>query len=434
VTADPFPSAGQAFPQLESLFQRAIELDRSERGPFLARSCAGAPELGRHLKALLDAHEALESPSGDGGFLEALDEPRAAALLLDVPPEIEPGSLIGRYRVVRRLGKGGMGVVYLAVDPALDRPVAVKVLPDWLGGDTEASQRLLSEARAAAALDHAHVATIYEVGETGDGRTFMAMAYYPGETLRERLGGAPIPPGVAARIAGQLAEGLAAAHARGIVHRDVKPENVVFGPGDTVRILDFGVAQVAAASPGAVSPGTVSYMSPEQAAGGPVDAQSDLWSLGVVLYEMLAGCRPFQADSRDALLRQIRQQEPPPLREVAPDVPPDLTAVVRRCLEKDPVQRFASASELAAALAKAAGPPPPAGRVQRGLILASAATYLALAWGILAVTTHLATRFFLPAWARDGVVLLLLVGLPVVLATTVATRLGRARPGRAHRL
>ena len=265
------------------------------------------------------------------------------------------GHTLGRYRVAARLGQGGMGVVYRASDERLGREVALKVLSPGLHADPRARQRLLQEARAAAALDHPHVATVYDVGETDDGRLYLAMAYYPGETLAERLSGGPLDADEARSLGAQIARGLEAAHRVGVVHRDVKPANVMVMPeggpdgGPCATVLDFGIAHVpdAALTQAGDSLGTALYMSPEQLRGEPVDARVDVWGLGVVLYQMLAGRRPFDGPYAAAVAYGILHEEPAPLAEARDDLPEGLVEVVGRCLAKDPAERYPSAGALA---------------------------------------------------------------------------------------
>ncbi len=241
-----------------------------------------------------------------------------------------------------------MGTVYRAHDTKLDREVALKFLPPHLSAQREARERLLVEARAAAALDHPNVCSIHEIGETTDGRPFIAMACYEGETLKERLGRGPLAPAEAVSIAMQIARGLGAAHARGIVHRDVKPGNILLGADGTVRLLDFGLAKLAdvtLSGPG-VTPGTIAYMSPEQARGDAVDHRTDLWSLGVVLYEMLTGERPFRGGNDRAVIQAILHAEPEPLRKRTRETPEWLGRIVERLLEKEPERRYGKVDEL----------------------------------------------------------------------------------------
>ncbi len=203
-------------------------------------------------------------------------------------------SQLGPYRIVSQLGQGGMGVVYQAHDPRLDRHVAIKLLPPNLTRDEIAKQRFLQEAKAASALDHPNICTIFEINETGDGQLYLVMARYEGETLKERISKGPLSLNDAIDIATQVGNGLAKAHAAGIVHRDIKPANLMVTADGTVKILDFGLAKLTGTegmTQTGTTVGTVAYMSPEQAKGQEVDHRTDIWSLGVVLYEMLAGQR-----------------------------------------------------------------------------------------------------------------------------------------------
>ncbi len=243
-----------------------------------------------------------------------------------------------------------MGVVYRAEDTRLGRTVALKFLPAALARDPAAKERLLVEARAAATLDHPNVCTVYEVAETADGRPYIALACYDGETLAQRLERGPVPAEEAVRIARGVAAGVAAAHARGIVHRDLKPSNVFLCEDGTPKVLDFGVAKVpgVALTKTGHTAGTVVYGAPEQASGD-ADARSDVWAVGVVLYEMLTGARPFAASYEAAVLYAVLHEDPPPPSTLA-DVPPALDAVVARCLAKDPADRYADAAALGDAL------------------------------------------------------------------------------------
>ena len=242
-----------------------------------------------------------------------------AALLEPVPFEpVRPGmEILGHYQIVHRLGRGGMGVVYSARDLRLERTLALKFLPAHLSADTCAKQRLRVEAQAAAALDHPNICTIHEIGETADGQLFIAMAYYRGETIEARLARGPMPPHEAIAVAIQAAQGLVKAHGHGVVHRDIKPANLMVTTEGALKILDFGIAKVPGvhrSSPGQRI-GTVAYMSPEQVRGEPLDGRTDVWSLGVVLYEMLTGgapvprpwsCRPVAGDPRPSLATGTR--------------------------------------------------------------------------------------------------------------------------------
>jgi TolB-like protein/Tfp pilus assembly protein PilF/predicted Ser/Thr protein kinase len=344
--------------QARELFESARALPPERRDAFLQETVADAA-LRDEVEILLRAHEAVEAGAGER-FLDRLDGERASALLAsaaeeEAEPDTEglcPGELLGRYRIVRRLGHGGMGVVYLAHDERLARPAALKLLPRHLSLDDTPRRRFEEEARAASALDHPHIAAVYEIGEANGGRIFLAMAYYEGETLRQKLERGRLPTAEAVALAIQIGEGLAAAHARGIVHRDIKPANVIVTPEGGARIVDFGIAKIAGSvlTQTGVTLGTVAYMSPEQTRGDKVDALTDLWSLGVLLYEMLTGARPFRAVNEQALIYAIRHDEPEPIRCLRPEVPPTLARIVERCLRKNPAERHAGARALLADL------------------------------------------------------------------------------------
>jgi tetratricopeptide (TPR) repeat protein len=305
---------------------------------------------------------------------------------IDPADDLQPGTTVGSYTIERRIGRGGMGIVYLARDERLDRSVALKLLPAWLGMSEAAERRFVQEAKAASRRDHPNIETIYEIGEAPDGRLFIAMAYYEGETLRERIARGALDLHAVLDLGRQIADGLGAAHAHGIVHRDIKPSNLIVTPDGVAKILDFGAATMASDrrtdAGGAL--GTVAYMSPEQTRGDHVDPRTDIWSLGVVLYEMLAGSRPFQALRRDAVIRRIRNDDPAPLGDLRPGVPEPFARVVHRCLAKDPGARYPDGAELANELRGilergdtgargARSPPELAGRMARPSTRATAA-------------------------------------------------------------
>ena len=257
------------------------------------------------------------------------------------------GRTLGRYRVLAHLGSGGMGEVYQAQDTVLERPVALKFLSNSLVASSGDRDRFLTEARAAAALDHASICAVYEIGEL-EGRLYIAMAYIPGETLREKISRGPLPLAEAFAIASQVADGLAEAHAHGIVHRDIKPENIIITPRGQVKITDFGLAKrpgVTLTQAGATI-GTPAYMSPEQIRGETADQRSDIWSLGVMIYEMLAGCRPFEGEQIAAVLYSIVNEEPQPLASQRPEVTSGIQRLVMRTLVKNREDRLADVSEL----------------------------------------------------------------------------------------
>jgi tetratricopeptide (TPR) repeat protein len=267
------------------------------------------------------------------------------------------GSRVGHYDVLARLGGGGMGVVYSARDTRLGRLAALKFLPPQWSHDETAKQRFLREAQAASATDHPNICTIYDIGATDDGQLFIAMAYCQGETLKQRLERGPLPVEEALDVATQVADGLAKAHAAGVVHRDVKPGNLILTE-DAVKIVDFGLAKFADSLQLTVAQstlGTAAYMSPEQVRGEEADARSDLWALGVVLYEMLAGHVPFRGTYAEAIAYAIRTEAPPSLRANRPEIPEDVEHIVFRALHKDPAIRFQSARDMARALRRTRG-------------------------------------------------------------------------------
>jgi len=273
------------------------------------------------------------------------------------------GRCLGPYELLAPLGEGGMGQVWRALDTRLGREVALKVLPEAFASDPERLRRFQQEARTLAAITHPNLVQVFEAGEW-EGAPYLVMELLEGETLRERMHGKPMPPKRAAELAREVAQGLAAAHEKGILHRDLKPENLFITRDGRVKVLDFGLAKVqplsadsrvetadftaAQSEPGQVL-GTPGYLSPEQVRGGPVDARSDLFSLGVVLWEMVAGGRPFQGDSVIEVMHAILKEEPPGLPE-ALKVPPALAGILHRCLTKAPEGRFHSAFDLAFAL------------------------------------------------------------------------------------
>ncbi len=273
---------------------------------------------------------------------------------------LSSGTRLGRYEIRSQLGAGGMGEVYLAVDLKLDRTVALKVLPSNLASDQGRMRRFVQEARTASSLSHPNVAHIYEIEET-DGLHFIAMEYVDGETLRQRISRSGVDLHEALDIAMQVAAALSAAHSAGITHRDVKPENVMLRPDGYVKVLDFGLAKLTEplsgtdteaptramvnTDPGTVM-GTVGYMSPEQARGQPVDARTDIWSLGVVIYQMVSAHLPFEGSSNSDVIASILGKEPPPLARYARDVPEAVEWIVTKALTKDRDDRYQSAREM----------------------------------------------------------------------------------------
>jgi serine/threonine protein kinase/tetratricopeptide (TPR) repeat protein len=253
------------------------------------------------------------------------------------------GQAISHYKIVEKLGEGGMGVVYKAEDTRLKRTVALKLLPREAVADPVAKARLTHEAQAAAALDHPNVCTVYEIGEA-DGYTFIAMACVEGESLRERITAGPLPLDTVLDVARQTGEGLAEAHRKGIVHRDIKPANVIVSGGGQIKILDFGLARAdwqSRLTKTGTAVGTVAYMAPEQATGGvEADARTDIWSFGVLLYEMISGRLPFRAEHEQAVLYSVMNEDPEPLTAIRTGVPVELERIVAKAMSRRPEDRY----------------------------------------------------------------------------------------------
>lgn len=351
----------QRWEEIQVSFDQLVDLDVPRRNARLAMLASSDPELHRALASLLEADAAASAQLApiDAAFLPRSD-------LLPDPLGLT-GRTISHFELREALGSGGMGVVYRADDMHLHRVVALKFLLPHYNLDTSAKARFLREAHAAAALDHPNLCTIHEVGTSDEGWLFLAMTLYQGETLRARLTrDGPIGVRKSLEIARQIAEGLRAAHSAGIVHRDLKPGNVMLLPDGTVRILDFGLARARdqSLSEAGVRFGTVSYMAPEQVSGQDVDARVDLWALGVVLYEMLTGRKPFGGEEEVAIAHAILHDEPELLSTHRGDIPPALERVVLRLLEKEPANRCADAVELLDDFAEIRTPTGTTGQVQ----------------------------------------------------------------------
>ncbi len=262
---------------------------------------------------------------------------------------MQPGQTISHYRIVSHIGGGGMGEVYRAEDRRLQRIIALKFLPDILGRNAAARERFIREARAASALDHPNICTIHDIDETDDHRLFITMACYDGETVRTKLNRGLLPLETVIAIVRQVAEGLAKAHRNGIVHRDLHPSNIHVTEDGVVKILDFGLAKLAG-TPGITGEGTtlgtIGYMAPEQVRGDEVDARTDIWAFGVVLFELLTRTLPFRGDHPAALLYAIGNEDPQDLQRLRADLPGSLVSLCKRCLSKDPARRPQSMDEV----------------------------------------------------------------------------------------
>jgi serine/threonine protein kinase len=338
--------------QVDQLFHAALERAPGERAAFLREACIDDDSLLREVESLLAQDAEIGSFIADPAYAVA-----ASRIVVDETPSLE-GQSISHYRIISLLGKGGMGEVYRARDTRLDREVAVKVLPVEFSRDPDRLRRFEQEALATSALNHPNILTIYDIG-SHEGAPYIIAELLEGEELRAVLKRGAIPLSRAMDYAQQIATGLAAAHSRGIIHRDLKPENFFVTTDSFVKVLDFGLAKLRppeapdskaltqrkATAPGAVM-GTPSYMSPEQARGQEVDARTDIFSLGVVLYEMLAGRAPFGGVNALDVIGAILNQEPVPLRQRAPGTPRELENIVSRALRKDREERYQHVRDL----------------------------------------------------------------------------------------
>jgi serine/threonine protein kinase/tetratricopeptide (TPR) repeat protein len=359
-------SSSDRWQRLEGLFYEAVELDPAARKAFLDERCAEDAELRKEVESLLKSAD-VSSSDRPLDFLQKPIQDAARNVVATPPPlALKPGVRFGRYEVLTTVGAGGMGEVYLAHDTQLQRKVALKLLARELTRDERGLRRFEQEARAASALNHPNILTVYEFGQI-EGTYYIASEYVEGETLRERIKKAKLSVGEVTGLAIQMASALAAAHARGIVHRDIKPDNIIVRNDGLVKVLDFGIAKLSAglgaftgtggllstvlstSRPGAVF-GTIRYMSPEQARGQDVDGRSDLFSLSLVMYEMVTGHAAFQGDTASDVIAEILKGEPTPLAAAVPDLPPEFEAIVLRAMRKNPEERYPSAREMLAEL------------------------------------------------------------------------------------
>jgi len=339
--------------QVKQIFQSALERKPAERSAFVAQVCGHDAVLRSEVESLISSHY----QAGDS--FEAVAAEAATEMLADDRAGRIVGNQIGHYQVLSRIGRGGMGEVFLAEDTILGRRVAVKLLRGEFTTNEERLRRFRQEARAVSALNHPNILTIYEISQE-DSLHFMATEYVDGETLHQFISGGRLTLSQTLDVAIQVASALAAAHQAGIIHRDIKPENIMVRTDGYAKVLDFGLAKLAEikavdtvaptlpnieTEPGVVM-GTVSYMSPEQARGLVVDARTDIWSLGVMIYEMAAGRQPFEGETASDVISLILQKEPVPLAQVAPEVPAELERIVRKALRKDKEERYQSVKDL----------------------------------------------------------------------------------------
>src|ERR1041384_422173 len=345
----------QRWQRVKEIFEGALGRHGAERESFLEDACDGNTEVREEVESLLRSYEVA------GSFME---EPAVAQAAGDLAHEqkLTPGQRVKHYQIVNLIGEGGMGEVYLATDTILGRRVALKVLPAFVSNDPERLRRFTQEARAASRLSHPNVCVVHEIGETDDGRPFIAMEYVEGVTLRQRIRNQAVKLNDVLDIAIQIADGLTAAHEAGIVHRDIKPENIIIRPEGYVKILDFGLAKLTErhnslttttmptllfhSTPGVVI-GTAAYMSPEQARGVDVDERTDIWGLGVVLYEMASGRAPFTGETPTDVVVAIVERDQPPISQHVEGAPPELERIVKKALRKDRHERYQIVKEMA---------------------------------------------------------------------------------------
>ncbi|MDQ4122909.1 MAG: protein kinase [Acidobacteriota bacterium] len=345
----------EEYQRVKEIFQTALELAPAKRGAYLAAACAGNSALREEVESLLASFESK--------FLEKTAVREVAELI--VGASLVVGQKVRRYTILKRLGEGGMGEVFLAEDEELKRPVALKVLHSQTAADRERVRRFVVEARAASALNHPNILTIYEIGESG-GVRFIVSEFIKGETLRARLISRRLTVAESLEIAAQTAAALIASHSAGIIHRDIKPENVMIREDGLVKVLDFGLAKLTEQSldifdsrvsrhnyaetiPSVVM-GTIAYMSPEQTRGFAVDARSDIWSLGVCLYEMLVGRLPFIGTTNSDVIAEILKTEPAKPSVFDVEIPLELEKLLFKMLAKDSQQRIQTAKDVLAAL------------------------------------------------------------------------------------
>ncbi len=345
---------------IEEIFHAALDQKPEQVARFVDTACGGNELLRRKVEALLASHQRA------GRFIETSSVGIATRIIQNGQPDLLVGRTFGHYKISKRIGSGGMGEVYLATDMTAGRKAALKLLPMRFTGDAERLKRFQQEAHAVVGLNHPNILTVYEIGEDHSTH-YIASELIEGETLRQRLIRGRIELGEAIDVAIQVANAVAAAHERGIIHRDIKPENIMLRPDGYVKVLDFGIAKLAESAFAEATPdgagsmtlaetnlgsilGTARYMSPEQARGGHIDKSTDIWNLGIVLYEMVTGHAPFTGDTPQDVMSSILEKEPPPLKRSVAHAPAELQQIIGKALRKDREQRYQGAHELLDAL------------------------------------------------------------------------------------
>ncbi|MGA7409303.1 MAG: protein kinase, partial [Bryobacteraceae bacterium] len=367
--------------RLEEVFEAALQRSAEQRAEFLRQACPGDPELCAEVESLLKAAESRD-PLLDGSPLSSVVERQ---------PALKPGDKLGNFQIVTLIGRGGMGEVYRARDVRLRRDVAIKTLPSGFAADRDRIARFEREARAASALNHPNIVSVHDIGQDG-GVSFIVSELVDGETLARVIERGPLPLRKLIDVSTQICDGLTAAHVAGVIHRDLKPGNIMLSRDGRVKILDFGLARqnraygfdgttMDVSHPGVIM-GTPGYMSPEQVRGETTDARSDIFSLGVILYEMASRQRAFRGSSSIEVMNAILKDDPPQLPAASP---PTLDRVVRRCLEKEPARRFQTTADLGFALHSLSAPllPETAPKTRGWLKWAALATATTVAGGAI---------------------------------------------------
>ena len=417
---------------IEEIYRAALDQEPDQISAFLDTACEGDELLRRKVEALLASRQRV------GSFIETSAAGIATRIIGNGQADLLVGQTIGHYKISEPIGIGGMGEVYLATDITAGRKAALKLLPMRFTGDAERLKRFQQEAHAVVGLNHPNILTVYEVGEDHSIH-YIASELIEGETLRQRLTRGRIQVSEAVDIAIQVASALAAAHQAGIVHRDIKPDNIMLRPDGYVKVLDFGIAKLAEQEVPVTTPrdealflvetnlgsilGTARYMSPEQACGGQVDKRTDIWSLGVVLYEMVTGHTPFTGDTPREVMSAILEKEHPPLTKYVARPPAELQQIIGKTLRKDRKKRYHSAHELLEALKDLRRKLEFESffisgffdEVKRRKVYRVAAAYIIIAAGIIQLASAAFPAWDLPNSAVRLVIVLLLIGFPLAL-------------------